>query len=107
MLQDTVEWFGDASTNVSVTVTTQSTPQVHWLITRLTLEEAASGARFAAQVGESFVESPHDGPELIGTTGRFLNKSVDLMGARCLTRPKTGAGYKLLQFDLASREQVC
>ena len=80
MLQDTVEWFGDASTNVSVTVTTQSTPQVHWLITRLTLEEAASGARFAAQVGESFVESPHDGPELMGTTGRFLNKSVDLMG---------------------------
>jgi RHS repeat-associated protein len=33
MVQDYVEWFGDTSTNVSVIVTTQSPPQVHWLVT--------------------------------------------------------------------------
>ena len=33
MVQDFVEWFGDTSTNVSVTVTTQGPPQVHWLVT--------------------------------------------------------------------------
>jgi RHS repeat-associated protein len=33
MVQDFVEWFGDTSTNVSVTVTTQAPPQVHWLVT--------------------------------------------------------------------------
>ena len=48
--------------------------------TRLTVEEAASGTRFAAQVGEHFVESAHEGAELIGTSGRFADKSVDLMG---------------------------
>ncbi|HEX6717528.1 MAG TPA: RHS repeat-associated core domain-containing protein, partial [Pyrinomonadaceae bacterium] len=48
--------------------------------TRLTVQEAASGARVAAQVGANFIESPHVGAEIVGTTGNYIGKSIDLMG---------------------------
>jgi Ig-like domain from next to BRCA1 gene len=48
MVQDYVEWFGDTSTNVAVTVSAPASQGVHWLVTdqlgtpRIILEESGS-----------------------------------------------------------------